>query len=178
MISGILKKLSGRERALVFITLLLLLFFLIYQLGFVPFLNAREDYEVENAVLEGSFQELLTLAEKYTQEREYYLELKQTLGRKSSIPVLTYLENAAGEIGIRDSIEYIRPKESEVTEVLREDSVEIKIDAIEVSKLLDFLYRIEENRNGLIVTYLRLKPYFRDRSKTDAVVVITDISAL
>jgi hypothetical protein len=38
-----------------------------------------------------------------------------------------------------------------------------------------YLYGIEEKRNGLVVSYLRLKPFFREKGKVDAIVSVTDV---
>jgi hypothetical protein len=99
------------------------------------------------------------------------------LKEKKSLSVLTYLENIAGELGIRGNIEYIRPKGRETKEGITSLGVEMKIDAIEVQKLIMYLYTIEERRNGLTASNLRLKPFFREKGKVDVIVTVTDVTA-
>jgi hypothetical protein len=170
-----LRKLSERERLLLYATIVLLFIFLVYQFGVFPFLRARDNYRLENARLSQSLRELRGIAEKYAGEKSYFDELGGLLGSKKSLSVLTYLENVAGEQGIRDRIEYIRPKGTEVKDGITSVSVEMKIDGVEVSRLVMFLYGVEEKRNGLVVSYLRLKPFFREKGKVDAIVSVTDV---
>jgi hypothetical protein len=170
-----LRKLSERERLLLYATLFLLFLFLVYQFGVFPFLRARDNYRIENAHLSQSLRELRGIAEKYAGEKSYFDELVRLLGSKKSLSVLTYLENVAGEQGIRDRIDYIRPKGTDVKDGITSVGVEMKIDGVEVSRLVMFLYGIEEKRNGLVVSYLRLKPFFKERGKVDAIVSVTDV---
>jgi hypothetical protein len=172
-----LRKLSERERMLLFGTVPLLVFFLIYQFGVYPFVRSRERFRVENSELVTRLQELKSIAEKYVAEKAYYDELGDVLKEKKSLSVLTYLENIAGELGIRGGIEYIRPKGSETKEGITSLGVEMKIDAIEVQKLIMYLYTIEERRNGLTASNLRLKPFFREKGKVDVIVTVTDVTA-
>jgi general secretion pathway protein M len=175
-IRNLLKNLSNRERILLYGAFVFILLFLIYQILFVPLLNSRRELVVENSVLETRFNELKSIAERYEAEKLTYTQFKEMLGRKKSLSVLTFLENISEMVGIRDNIEYIKPKGNERKEGIVKSGVEIKIDAVSVQKLIEFLYEIEENRNGLIVSYLRLKPFFKEKGKVDVIVGITDVT--
>lgn len=155
--------------------LLLLIIFLIYQVVFVPLLRTRDEYGREIAELENLYGSSKVLAERYLSQRTYYDSFRNQLQRKKSLSVLTYLENESQSAGIRDNIDYIRPKGSEARNGVTASSVEIKIDAISIRELLFFLGNIERNRNGLIISYLRLKPFFKEREKIDVIVRVTDV---
>ncbi len=175
-IRNLLKNLSNRERVLLYGAFVLILLFLIYQILFVPLLNSRRELIAENNLLEARFNELKSIAERYEAEKLTYIQLKEMLDNKKSLSVLTYLENISEMVVIRDNIEYIKPKGNERKEGVVKSGVEIKIDAVPVQKLIEFLYEIEENRNGLIVSYLRLKPFFKEKGKIDVIVGITDVT--
>ena len=176
MIRELLSKLSERERLLLIASTVLLFLFLVYQFGIFPFIKAKENYRLENARLSQSLREFRGIAEKYAGDKSYLDDLDRLLSGKKSLSVLTYLENVAGEQGIRDRIDYIRPKGTEVKEGLTTVNVEMKIDGVEVSRLVMFLYGIEEKRNGLVVSYLRLKPFFKEKGKVDAIVTVSDVA--
>lgn len=171
-----LKNLSNREKSLIYGAAFFVMIFLIYQLVFAPLLSARREYETEIRLLETRFSELKNTAGRYKAETEAFENLKQMLDRKKSLSVLTYLENISQRAGVRENIEYIRPKGSETKDGIARSQVEMKIDAIPVQNLLQFLFEIEENRIGLVVSYLRLKPFFKEKGKVDAIVSITDYS--
>jgi len=173
-IRNLLRNVSNREKIFIYVALVLLISFLIYQIVFVPLLRARKEYEVEWAELEARFHELKVLAERYVAEKNNYDTLLKMFEEKRALSVLTYLENVAEDVGIRENIEYIKPKGNESKNSITKTMVEIKIDAISISDLMLFTYRIEEGRNGLIVSYLRLKPFFKNREKVDTIIRITD----
>jgi hypothetical protein len=52
----------------------------------------------------------------------------------------------------------------------------MKIDAISAADLFLFLGSIEKNRKGLIISYLRLKPFFKEKNKVDVIVRVLDIA--
>jgi len=153
----------------------LLVVFLVYQLVFVPLLATREGLQYERTQLENQLGNIKVLAERYVSEHKYYNELVQSLKNKQDVSVLTYLENESQNAGIRDNIEYVRPRGDQKKDGVRLASVEIKIDAIPMRDLLLFLANVEQHRDGLIITYLRLKPFFKDREKVDVFVRITDV---
>lgn len=173
-ISNILKGVSQREKTLIYVAIFFIFIFLIYQLVFVPLLRAREEFDRERVELESRFQQLKLLADRYMAQKNAYDSLREMLKDKGSLPVLTYLENTSTNAGVRGNIEYIKPRGQEVKNGLLETKVEIKINALPIQNLMLFLYRMEEGRKGLIVTYLRLKPFFKEKEKADVLVGITD----
>ncbi len=174
-IKGFLKKISGREKMFIIGALAVLVIFLIYQILFVPLLRSQDLYQQQRIELENLYSNYQVLTERYLSQKSYYDSFREQLDRKKSLSVLTYLENESQSAGIRDNIEYIRPKGSETKNGVTASSVEIKIDAISARDLLLFLSNIERNRNGLIVSYLRLKPFFKEKEKVDVVVRVADI---
>jgi len=173
---GLIKNISSREKTLAVGAVFLLVVFLVYQFVFVPLLATREGLQYERTELENQLGNIKVLAERYVSENKYYNELVQSLKNKQVVSVLTYLENESQNAGIRDNIEYVRPRGDQKKDDVRLASVEIKIDAIPMRDLLLFLANVEQHRDGLIITYLRLKPFFKDREKVDVFVRITDVT--
>jgi len=173
---GLIKNISNREKTLAAGAVLLLIIFLVYQFVFVPLLTARESLQYEKTELENQLGNIKVLAERYVSERQYYDALVKSLKNKQNVSVLTYLENESQNTGIRDSIEYVRPRGDQTKDGVQLATVEIKVDAIPARDLLIFLANVEQHRDGLIITYLRLKPFFKDREKVDAFIRITDVT--
>ncbi|UCB44279.1 MAG: type II secretion system protein M [Spirochaetota bacterium] len=172
---NLFRRVSNREKILIFVTSVLLVAFLVYQFVFVPLMGVRREYDLEWMTLEKRFHELEALAQRYADEKSYLNALIKTFDTKKGISVLTFLENIAEDVGIRENIEYIKPRGSETKDGITRTTVELKIDAISIVDLMRFLYRIEEDRRGVTVSYLRLKPYFKNREKSDVIFRITDV---
>ncbi|MGQ9614912.1 MAG: type II secretion system protein GspM [Spirochaetota bacterium] len=170
-----LRSLSTREKILIICALFILIAFLIYQIVFLPMLRTKEELQQQTIQLEHQFSTFKIMAEHYLADKSRYETVKGELEGKKSLSVLTYLEDQSSRAGIRNNIEYIRPGGSKNENGVIKTSVEMKIDAISVRSLLEFLASLERNRKGLIVSYLRLKPFFKDREKIDVIVGITDV---
>ncbi len=175
---GFHNNLSGREKLMILGAGALVVLFLVYQIGYVPLLRSRETYRARADEMSSRLHTLTLLAEAYLESREQYQALTGALEKKRGASVLSYLEDEARRAGIRDSIEYVRPRGTEQEEALTSSLVEMKIDAVGLAELIEFLGGAERSREGLTVTYLRLKPFFRDRSKVDAVVRLTDVTVV
>ncbi len=173
---GLIRNISNREKSLSAGAVFLLIIFLVYQFVFVPLLTTRDGLKNEKTELENQLGNIRVLAERYVAERQYYDTLVNSLKNKQNVSVLTYLENESRNAGIRDSIEYVRPRGDQTRDGIRLASVEIKVDAIPTKDLFLFLANVEKHRDGLIITYLRLKPFFKDREKVDAFIRITDVT--
>lgn len=175
-IKNLFRTVSNREKILIYAAGMLLLAFVVYQFVFSPLLRARMEYDLQWGELENRVGDIEVIARRYASEKSYLDRIVKTLEKKKSISVLTFLENVAEEVGIKDNIEYIKPKGNETGDGISKTVVELKIDAISIIDLMRFLYRIEEERNGLIVSYLRVKPYFKDKSKSDVIFRIADVN--
>ncbi len=153
----------------------LLIIFLIYQFVYSPLMRRRDEYKNETVELENSYGSYELLTGRYFAARGVHDSYRSQLLEKKSLSVLTYLENEAQIAGVRDNIEYIRPRGSETKDGITTSSVEMKIDAISATDLFLFLGGIEKNRKGLIISYLRLKPFFKEKDKVDVIVRVHDI---
>jgi hypothetical protein len=174
-VRNLFRSVSNREKILILVSSVLLIAFLVYQFVFVPIMGIRREYDLEWMALEKKLHELEVLAQKYADEKSYLAALTKTFESKKGDSVLTFLENIAEEVGIRENIEYIKPRGSESNDGITRTTVELKIDTISIVDLMRFLYRIEEDRKGLTVSYLRLKPYFKDKEKSDIIFRLTDV---
>jgi hypothetical protein len=175
-IKGLLRNISGREKMFIIAAGALFIIFLIYQFVYIPLMRTRDEYGSEKIELENSYGSYELLAGRYLSARSGYDLYHSQLQEKKSLSVLTYLENEAQGAGIRDNIEYIRPRGAETKQGVTVSSVEMKINAISARDLFLFLGGIEKNRKGLIISYLRLKPFFKEKEEVDVIVRVNDIT--
>jgi len=171
-----LRSLSGRERVLIWIAVSLIVVFLFVQFVVLPVFNSRNIYIERVELLEERFNQMKLLAGRYNTVFEEYLAIKKQIEAKDTTPVLTYIDNLASGEGLRENIDYIKPRGEEKEGILIGSRVEIKVDAIEPDKLIRFINSLEEQRRGLIVTSIRLKPYFKEKGKFDVILQVTDYS--
>ena len=169
------RNVSNREKILIFAAFFAVVVFAVYQFVFSPLLDTRDRYALEYRELQSRVAGMEIVARRYAEEKAYLDALTGSFERKKSVSVLTFLESTAESTGIRDNIEYIKPKGNETRDGMIMTVVELKVDAVSIVDLVRFLYRIEEDRKGVVVSYLRIKPYFKDRSKSDVIFRIADV---
>ncbi len=170
-----LYRLSQRERYLIIGLFIILIVFIVYQFIITPVMRRREELLFKEKALVSEYRRLKEVAGDYIAYRDVYQSLKEKIIGKRDISVLTFIESTAQETGIRESIDYIRPGGVKREENIVKNFVEIKIDAVDVESFVKFLDRIEEQRPGLLVYSIHLKPFFKDRTKVDSIVKLVDI---
>ena len=171
-----LRSMNIRDRLLIFVTAFLLLFFLAYQFVALPLSDRKRKLEMNEKMYIKELERLREVGEEYTKYKNEYILLHKMIKKKEGSSVLTYLDNMSQTLGIRENIDYIRPSGKIEEKNLIKDMVEIKIDAIVVDNLVKFMNKIEKERPGLMIYSIRLKPFFKDKSKTDAIIKIVDVS--
>ena len=170
-----LNSISLRDKLLIFITIFLLVLFLLYQFVILPLSDKKKELRIEEQTYMKELERLREIGNDYTVYRDKYLLLEKMIEGKRNSSVLTYLDNMSQTVGIRENIDYIRPAGKIEDNNLVKNIVEIKIDAVFVEDLVKFLNKIEKERPGLLIYSIRLKPFFKDKSKADAIVRIVDV---
>ncbi len=87
--------------------------------------------------------------------------------RGEDFTLLTYLERVSRESGIEKKIRYMKPLPvSEKEETYKPECIEMKLEEIDMQRLIDFLYKIEQSKNLLIVDRAKIRPVSKgsDRS--------------
>ena len=172
---NLLGTVSMRDKLLILVTAILLFVFVIYQFIALPLSEKKKKLIMEEKAYSEEFKKLREVGGQFIEYKQKYDFLKSMIEKKRGSSVLTYLDNMSQSIGIRDNIDYIKPGGTVEDKNLIKKIVEIKIDAIVVDDLVKFMNKIENGRDGLLVYSIRLKPFFKDRSKTDAIVKIIDV---
>jgi len=166
---------SIRDKLLIFITIIVLVVFIIYQFVALPLSEKKRGLITEEQKYREELKRLREVGGQFVEYKHKYDSLKNMLEKKKGNSVLTYLDNMSQSAGIRENIDYIKPSGTVEDKNLIKNIVEIKVDAVVVNDLVKFMNKIENGRDGLLVYSIRLKPFFKDRSKTDAIVRIIDI---
>jgi len=171
-----LGSISNRDKLLIFVTAFFLILFLLYQFVALPLSEKKRELQIQEETYMKELERLREIGKEYVEYKNKYLALTEMIEKKRNSSVLTYLDNMSQSLGIRDNIDYIRPNGTIEDDDLIKNIVEIKIDAIVVDDLVKFMNKIENQRPGLLIYSIRLKPFFKDRSKTDATIKIIDIN--
>lgn len=166
-------QLARRERRLVLGGAAALAAALAYLLGLQPLVTRNRDLDRLIAQKEREYAEVIRLGEEYRQARARLDSIEQRLGRSGQeFQLLSFLEGLAARTGVRDRIAYMRPQPSAGAGRFREQAVELRLDAVTINQLTQFLSQIAEAPQGLRVKRLSVVTRYDNASRLDVVVQV------
>ena len=111
--------------------------------------------------------------------RQQYLELKQNLAafqkqldQESAFSMFSFIEGLAVQQVGRENLVYMRPQPPAEKDGFREESVEVKLERVDLPQLVQLLYEMESAEMPLQVKSLRIKTRFDDPHQLDTVMTV------
>lgn len=121
--------------------------------------------EVENLTL---------LREQYMEAHKQLTKIKEKLDKmEKGFSVLSFIEDLANKQNIRDNIGSVKPKTIPLNDDYDESIVELKVDNVSLSELVDFIYKIENSGHLLKVKRLRIKTRYDNRDLLNVTLQVT-----
>jgi len=151
-------KLARREKYFVFGAGLSLASFLLLELLVFPFFDTMQRVQRGVKVKEAALAEIAQLSSEYQRYQSGSRNLRQSLAqRKGGFSLFSFLDKAAGDVGIKEYIKYMKPSTSTGPGQYKESLVEMKLEAIALSQLVDYLYKIEAPENLVTIKRISIK---------------------
>ena len=172
----LLHRLTGRERAALIIVIPLFIAALIYTLIIVPVWEQKTRF---NSMAQRKKVELVTfrdLASRF-QDLENSMSGMETNIKKrtGSFSILGMLEREARELGIQDRIASMKPMNSQLDQRIRESSVEIRFEKLDLVRTVEFLKKIEGSKDLVVIKRLRIKSRFDDPQFLDVTLLASTL---
>ena len=167
-----LRKLSNREKIAIYAGFAALVIFIFFQFVCFPALDRRDRLKSAAQGKVKMLEEMQQLAIEYHDigRRTRLLE-KQLTKREKGFSLFSFLDRLASEVGVKNNIAYMKPSRSvQKNRSVKISSVEMKIQAISLSKLADYLYRAETSHNMVIIRRASLTK--KGKSGIDAVLQV------
>jgi hypothetical protein len=119
-----------------------------------------------------------TLKDEYFRERALAepLEKRLYLPAEDASP-FTIIERIGERLGIKDKIVTFKPVEVPERSEYVQSAVEVKIDGLSLNELVNFIYRIENHRNLLLVKDFTMSARFEKPELLDIKVQVVLITA-
>jgi len=151
-------KLAKREKYFVSGAAVFIGAFLFLQLLIFPFFERMKRVQRGVEAKEDALKEIIKLSAEYQRYRRGSQDLNRALSRrKGGFTLFSFLEKAAGEAGVKTYIKYMKPSISSGPGSHKESLVEMKLESISLSQLVDYLYKIEEPENLVMVKRISIK---------------------
>ncbi len=147
--------LADRERLLVGSAGAVLLIALIWLLLVMPALGQRDDVEARVAAAEQQLQLMARLRAEFDEVSQRLGTVEQRIQAGTRGNLRTTLENLAQQVGVK--IDSMEPQSSPADERYRETKVEVSLKGVTLPQTVNYLHRIESNREVLSVKALRIR---------------------
>ena len=142
-------KLNKRERYAILAAAGIIGIFLIAQFVIGPFLGRTEQKKKmlqAKAVVVEQMRQLQAEYASLTQKAN--ISKSRYRNRQNGFTLFSFLDRLAGEAGIKDRISYMKPsKKIEKNSPYKISSVEMKLEAITLEQLTNYLYGVETSEN-------------------------------
>ena len=174
-----LKRLSFRERVMVIVGGLFLFIVLIYTTAIEPMLDRMQRLDRLIAGKQSAIQELAAVRAEYVGVHVQAMQIDRTIDAVSdTFSLLAFLEEVAAEVHIKSQIVAMRPQSALPASEYREHSVEVKIEKVALSSVVDLLKAMHDASAVLRFKRFHLRPRFDDPAYLDVSFLVSTYERL
>ncbi|RPJ82544.1 MAG: hypothetical protein EHJ94_01830 [Deltaproteobacteria bacterium] len=152
------RKYSKREQIGLAAAGVTLLLFLFVQAVISPVIHKKSRMEEEIVTRKKALMEMVALKNEFDQlKRNSELSEQHFLQRDKKFTLFSFLDQLAGQSGVKENISYMKPTISKKQEAgLKKSIVEIKLNDITLNQLTSYLHGIETSKNVVFVKRLSI----------------------
>lgn len=155
------RKMSQRERAIVLLGGIVIGFTLLFVTAVDPLLTIFERLERQTVRTQKDIKELARLGQEYTMKQERLAEAERRMPvLDSHFSLLTFIEDAAITLGVRDWITGMQPQIQLLAQGYQETAVDLRLEGVQLPELLELLLAIEQAPYDVRVHHLQIRPKF------------------
>lgn len=167
-------KLGNREKYLVKLGAGCLAVFLLLQVFVFPFFEKRSRIRKGLAAKEQSLREIVKLRSELEVLEKGSEDIRKSLSKRTpGFTLFSYLEEAANKADIKERIKYMKPSSSSSgAGPFKESSVEMRLDAITLQELIQYLHLIESPDELVNIKRLSIGQNTKEKGYLDAIVQV------
>ncbi|MEW6079948.1 MAG: type II secretion system protein GspM [Thermodesulfobacteriota bacterium] len=176
--SAMMAGLNRRERILVNCGAVFVVVFLLVRFVIVPLSGQQARLEKKLAEKKEMLQQMLTVQKEVVSvSRRVNDSLSGTQGREENFTLFSFLDQLAGEAGVKENITYMKPSTEETGQgESRLSLVELKMEAVSLENLVSYMYKIETSRSMVFVKRVSISRQEKDIGGVDAVMQVVTIA--
>lgn len=169
-------RLSRRERYFVATAGAVILVFIAAQLIVMPIAATKGRLARSLAAEKDVLNEMLALQAEFRQVKNKVAASPGGADRGQAFTLFSFLDNLAGQSGVKDKITYMKPSTAETPDGTRTLSVvEVKLEAVNLKDLAGYLYAIETSDKMVFVQRLSVSRNAGARTGVDAVMQVETV---
>jgi general secretion pathway protein M len=171
-------QISRREKLTIGVGVIALFGFLIIEWVVFPIYDRQQSVAGSLSRQQATLLEVNELAREITEIRTVMATSQQRLAtKKQGFSLFSFLDDLASQSGLKDRIVYMKPSVSKIKNTdMALSIVEMKLEAIELGQLVQFLHKIETSSEDVSIRRMSLLTAGKDRQSLNAVLEIATIS--
>ncbi len=169
--------LNRREKNYVIGGVVFLVVLLFFQLIIFPLLHKRDRLIRSLADKTEELQQMQSLQSEYlVLEKNAQLVKSELTRRDKNFSLFSFLDQLAGEVGIKENVSSMKPSSSTVSDV-KIAILKLKIEAITMEQLANYLYRVEYSGNNLYVRRMAISETSKPAGYIDVTLQVETIES-
>lgn len=161
-------QLNHREKIAVSIGGISLLLFIVLQFIFFPLVDKRATLMQGLAAREKAAAEMRIMQAQYQQLSKQSGSVVELLAKRDAgFSLFSFLEKNADDSTLKEHIAYMKPSKSTKNELFNQSLVEMKLQAISLQQLVDFLKLTESPENLVGIDRITIQENTKERGSLD-----------
>ncbi len=161
-------QLDKRQKIAVSIGGISLLLFIVLQFIVFPLTDKRVKLGKGLALREKEVSGMRIMQERYRELSKQSGSLTSLLAQRDSrFSLFSFLEKNAADSEIKEHITYMKPSESPKNELFKQSLVEMKLQAISLKRLIDFLEKTESTENLVGIDKITIQENSKESATLD-----------
>lgn len=167
-------KLNKREKYAVSAGAAFLCLFVLIKFVVFPMMDKQDRLQRMIDVKTKTIADMQALKSEYDEIVAYVNASKSRIDRRpKGFTLFSFLEEVAGETGLKNKIKYMKPSStSQKGGSLKLSMVEMKVEAINLKQLTDFLYRVETSANTVFIKRIAISKADKPQGTVDVVLQV------
>lgn len=165
-------QMSNREKYFVGSAAVVIALLVIYQFIINPFVEGSRNKTRAVTTKASQLDEMRSMKAEYDDLVNKNKSLQNLSGTKEKgFTLFSFLDNLAGTTGIKETIKYMKPSVKGNISL-----VEMKLQGVDMAKLMNYLYEIETSPNGVFVKGMSLTKTGKDKNQLTAILQVETVN--
>lgn len=169
-----MKQLSNREKYAISLAMISIIVYVVVQFIATPFMENREQMSRAIETRSRTLDEMVQLKTEYDRMQKKAETARLRFAKRSpNFTLFSFLDNLAGNAGIKDHIAYMKPSTSDKrSRHYKVSMVEMKVAEINLKQLIPYLHMIETSENSVFIKRISIIKSGKSKEYIDVVMQV------
>ena len=165
-------QMSNREKYFVGAAAVVISLLVVYLFIFTPIVEGSKNRHRAITVKAAQLEEMRAMKAEFDEMTSRSRSMQKLSGTKEKgFTLFAFLDTLAGTTGVKETIKYMKPTTKDNISM-----VEMKLQDVDMAKLMNYLYEIETSPNGVFVKGISLTKAGKERNQLTAILQVETVN--